>query len=72
MNNHLSYTDIANKTGLSISHVSRVLRRKKNPSLHTLLALSKAMDIPTDKLIRKLGLRINVFDCRIAKKMRQS
>jgi len=53
----LSYTKIAAETGLSISHVSRVMRRQRNPSLRALLLLSKVMKIPTDKLIRKLKMK---------------
>lgn len=52
-----TYTAISHQTGLSISHVSRILRRERRPSLHALLLLSKVMSIPVDKLIRKLGLR---------------
>lgn len=53
---HDSYTKISLHTGISISHISRVLRRKRKPSLHVLLLLAKEMDIPVDKLIRKLKL----------------
>ncbi len=53
---HKPYTIIAKHTGISISHVSRVLRRKRKPSLRVLLLLATEMEIPIDKLIKKLGL----------------
>ena len=53
----LSYTKIAVETGLSISHVSRVMRRQRTPSLRVLILLSKAMKMPVDRLIRKLKMK---------------
>lgn len=52
-----SYSEISKATHISISHVSRVLRKKRKPSLRVLLLLSKEMGIATDVLIKRLGLK---------------
>lgn len=52
-----SFTELANATGLSVSHISRVMRQKRKPSLHALLLLSKAMKMPVERLIKRLGLK---------------
>lgn len=51
-----SYSEISRKTGISISHISRVLRKKRKPSWRVLKLLSKEMGIPVEKFIKKLGL----------------
>ena len=51
-----SYTLMHKHTGISISHISRVLRKKRKPSLRVLLLLAKEMRIETDVLIKRLGL----------------
>ncbi len=54
--NHLSYTIMSKHTGISVSHISRVLRRKRKPSLRVLLLLAKELGMETDMLIKKLKL----------------
>ena len=53
----MTYTELAKHTGLSISHVSRIMRGDRKPSLYALIRLSKAMKVPVERLIRKLGLK---------------
>lgn len=54
MLNPLSYTNIAKTTGLSISHVSRVMRGETEPSLRTLRLIAQARGITADELIKEI------------------
>ncbi len=46
-----SFSWIAKETGLSVSHISRVFRGERTPSLSSLIHIAKAMNITTDKLV---------------------
>ena len=46
-----SYSQIARKTGLSVSFISRVMRGKREPSMSSLIIIADAMGITTDKLV---------------------
>jgi transcriptional regulator with XRE-family HTH domain len=52
-----SYSEISRTTGYSISHISRIFRGERRPSLKVLLILAKEIDMPVEDLIRKLGMR---------------
>lgn len=51
-----NYSKLARETGLSVSHVSRVMRGLRTPSVRTLLLLSKALGLPIDKMLTMLEL----------------
>ncbi len=50
-----TYTEIARKTGLSVSHVSRVVRGVRSPSLRSLSLIAGAMGVPMSVLIKRMG-----------------
>lgn len=51
-----SYTEIAKGAGLSISHVSRVLRGKSRPSVDVLIRLAWEMDMTAEEFMKKYKL----------------
>ena len=51
-----SYTEIAKNTGLSISHVSRVLRGKSKPSVDVLIKLAWELDMTAEEFMKKYKL----------------
>lgn len=56
-------SDLAERTGLSVSFISRVLRGQRTPSAYSLIALANSMGISTDTLIEKLGLKKSRREC---------
>ncbi len=51
-----SYTEIAKNAGLSISHVSRVLRGKSRPSIDVLIKLAWELDMTAEEFMKKYKL----------------
>ena len=51
-----SYTEIAKATGLSVSHVSRVMRGIRSPSVRTLSLIALKAGVPMSELIRRLKI----------------
>ena len=53
---NLNYSQIARETGLSVSFISRIMRGQRNPSVHNLVKISKAIKINLNELIKMLGI----------------
>ena len=51
-----SYTQIAKNTGLSISHVSRVMRGKSKPSVDVLIKLAWELEITAEEFMKRYKL----------------
>ena len=51
----MSYTEIAKKTGLSISHVSRVHRGLTGVSMDALVRIAKAREMTIDQLVKEIA-----------------
>lgn len=51
-----TYTKIANNTGLSISHVSRVLRGKSKPSVDVLIKLAWELEMTAEEFMKRYKL----------------
>jgi transcriptional regulator with XRE-family HTH domain len=51
----MRYTEISKKTGLSISHISRVHRGLTGVSLNVLLKIARARGIDVEDLIDEIG-----------------
>jgi transcriptional regulator with XRE-family HTH domain len=51
----LNYSEIAKRTKLSASHVSRVYRGKRQPSMRVLKLLAEDRGMRIDELDRELG-----------------
>ncbi len=52
-----SYSELSRRTGYSVSHFSRIFRGERKPSLKVLLVLAKELEMPVEKLIKKLRLK---------------
>ena len=52
-----NYSEIARQAGISVSHVSRVLKMERKPSLRILLLLAKTMGLSPESLIKKIRLK---------------
>jgi transcriptional regulator with XRE-family HTH domain len=56
-----SQMTLAMKAGLHLNAVSNLERGKRSPSLHTVMVLSRALEIPASKLVaavEKLGPKL--------------
>ena len=51
-----NYTQIAQNTGLSISHVSRVMRGKSKPSVDVLIKLAWELEMTAEEFMKKYKL----------------
>jgi transcriptional regulator with XRE-family HTH domain len=49
-NRHISQVDLAKKTGLGQSHISKLRRGEREPSLAVLLALAKGLTVSLEEL----------------------
>ncbi len=55
--NKTNYSEVAKKTGLSLSYVSRICRGvRKNPSAQTLMLMAKAMGLTVEELAAKVKM----------------
>lgn len=52
----MNYSEIARRTGLSVSHVSRVMRKERKPSLGTMFKMAQVMGLSANQMMRKLGV----------------
>jgi transcriptional regulator with XRE-family HTH domain len=52
----VNLSDVHRETGISISHVSRVISGKRNPSTATAIKLARYFDIKVDVLLQELGV----------------
>lgn len=50
----VTVSQIARKSGLSVSFVSRLMSGKRKPSMATLIGLAQNLDMSTDEVIRWL------------------
>ena len=50
----LTVTEIANKTGISVSHISRVMRGEREPSLTVLCAIAFVLDMSAGEFVKWL------------------
>jgi len=57
----VSYTEISNRTGISISHISRVMRGKRIPSIRVLALLGWEMGLTLEQMLRKLKISKKTF-----------
>ena len=51
----LCRSEVARKTGLSLSHVSRILSGQRTPSLGALVRIADYLGVTTDELIGELA-----------------
>lgn len=51
--NPISRGKIARDTGVSVSHVSRVISKNRRPSIHTTQKLSVALGLSMDEFIKR-------------------
>lgn len=54
MGNKINYSEVARKSGLSVSFISRIMRRERDPSLHSFIQIAKAMGVDPNKMIKIL------------------
>lgn len=55
---HMSQARLASAANLSVSYISLMELGHKNPTVSTVFALSTALKIPPDQLIRRLQNRV--------------
>lgn len=55
--NSINYSEIARKSNLSISFISRIMRGERTPSLRSSISISEAMGISMDQLVRLLKIK---------------
>jgi transcriptional regulator with XRE-family HTH domain len=52
----MSMTDIAKKTGISTSHISKMMNRRRDPSWKLLKMMSRRLDMSIVEIIEKFKL----------------
>jgi transcriptional regulator with XRE-family HTH domain len=52
-----NFTEIHRRTGLSISHISRIFRGERKPSVDALVVIAKAVNLPVESLLRILKIK---------------
>jgi len=51
-----THTEISNRTGISVSHISRIMSGDRIPSVRTLKAICKEYGVEIPELMKYLGL----------------
>ena len=54
MRSKLNYSEVARKSGLSVSFISRLMRGKRSPSLSSFVRVAKAINVDANKMLRIL------------------
>jgi len=53
-----NFSEISRRTGLSVSHISRVFRGERRPSVHSLMQIAKAVNLPLESLLNILKIKL--------------
>lgn len=70
LNKHMSQMDLAEKTGLSVSFISNVEMGKQSMNIRALIAISNALEVSTDWLLRNnTQAALNITSDEISKEL---